>query len=99
MIFEAQVILLPMRNIASNSVESVIQEVLVSRVSVSPRSVSGSSGGWVGLSQPGEHVLKRKGHQSWQQGVCVSAVGKESQAQNGVFHQLLLGSIPRMPAR
>lgn len=89
----------PTRNTTSKSVESVAQEGVESRVSVSPgRELGKLEGLWE--SQPGEHVLKRNRQQSWHQGfLCISIVGSESQAQNGVFHELLLGSIPGNPVK
>lgn len=78
-----------MRNVTFRSVESVTQEVVESRDSVSPKREAGSwGGGWNCLSQVS---MLRKGRDT--------SAGNESQAQNGVFHELPLGSIPRMPAK
>lgn len=55
-----------MRNVAFRSVESVTQEVVESRDSVSLKKGGRQLGGRVELSQPGEHAPKRKGHQRWQ---------------------------------
>lgn len=78
-----------MRNVTFRSVESVTQEVVESRDSVSPKREAGScGGGWNCLSQVS---MLRKGRDT--------SAGNESQVQNGVFHELLLGSIPRMPAK
>ena len=51
-----------MRNTASKSVEYVTHEGVESRVSVSPKKGVGAVRRDVGVSQPGEHVLTRKGH-------------------------------------
>lgn len=84
---------------ASKSVESVAQEGVESRVSVSPGRELGHLEG-CGVSQSGEHVLRRKGQQTRHPCFfCMPVVGCESQAQNEVFHGLLLGSIPQMPVK
>lgn len=83
-----------MRNVAFRSVESVTQEVVESRDSVSPKREAGSWRGWgvgVGWNCLSQVSMLRKGRDT--------SAGNESQAQNGVFHELLLGSIPRMPAK